>query len=128
MGHAGLFSTAGDVLNFLEMLLNKGTFKEKKYFSENVLEQMHTNQIPELDDITGLGWELNQPRFMSKLCGPNTFGKTGFTGTLCVCDIEKGIAYTILSNRTYPKRPADSSVINRTRADIGEIIFSKSVK
>ena len=124
MGHAGLFSTAGDILNFLEMLLNKGTFKGREYFSKNIIEKIQTNQIPELPDITGLGWELNQPRFMSKLCSPKTFGKTGFTGTLCVCDIEKGIAYVILSNRTFPKRPVDSSIINRVRAGIGEIIFS----
>lgn len=124
VGHAGLFSAAGDILNFLEMLLNRGRFDGKTYFSENIIEQISTNQIPELNDFTGLGWELNQPRFMGKYCGPKTFGKTGFTGTLCVCDVEKEIAYVILSNRIYPKRPKDSVAINLVRADIGEIILS----
>lgn len=123
VGHAGLFSTAGDILTFLEMLLNKGVLKGKKYFSEDIIQQMQNNQIPELNDFTGLGWELNQPRYMGKYCTPHTFGKTGFTGTLCVCDLDKEIAYVILSNRTYPKRSTDSSVINRFRADIGEIIL-----
>ena len=123
VGHAGLFSTASDILNFLEMLLYKGTLNGNTYFSEAIVEQMHTNQIPELDDFTGLGWELNQPRYMGKYCTPNTFGKTGFTGTLCICDIEKGIAYVILSNRIFPKRPADSSAINGFRKKIGEIVL-----
>lgn len=124
MGHAGLFSTAPDILNFLEMLLNRGTCKGRTYFSEGIIDQMTTNQIPELNESTGLGWELNQPRYMGTFCGPHTFGKTGFTGTLCVGDIEKEIAYVILSNRTFPKRPIDSSAINALRVDIGEIVLS----
>lgn len=123
VGHAGLFSTAPDILNFLEMLLNRGSFHGKKFFSEEIIKQITTNQIPELNDFTGLGWELNQPRYMGEYCTPHTFGKTGFTGTLCVCDMEKGIAYVILSNRTYPKRSPDSQAINAFRKKIGEIVL-----
>jgi len=123
VGHAGLFSTAPDILNFLEMLLHKGTFQGKKYFSKKIVQQMGTNQIAELNDFTGLGWELNQPRYMGECSTPHTFGKTGFTGTLCICDVEKGIAYVILSNRIFPKRPADSGAINAFRKSIGEIIL-----
>lgn len=123
VGHAGLFSTAPDMLNFLEMLLHKGTFHGKKYFSEKIIEQIGTNQIAELGETTGLGWELNQPRFMGDYCTSHTFGKTGFTGTLCICDVEKGISYVILSNRIFPKRPSDSAGINAFRKAIGEIIL-----
>ena len=125
VGHAGLFSTAPDILNFLEMLLNRGNFSGKKYFSESIIEQIQTNQIPELNDSTGLGWELNQPRYMGTHCTQKTFGKTGFTGTLCVCDVDKGIAYVILSNRIFPQRPKDSSAINAFRASIGEILLDE---
>ncbi len=124
VGHAGLFSTAPDILNFLEMLLQGGTFAGQKYFSKEIIKQMETNQIPELGDFTGLGWELNQLRYMGDHCTPRTFGKTGFTGTLCVCDREKGVAYVILSNRTFPKRPTDSMAINAFRKKIGEIILA----
>ncbi len=123
MGHAGLFSTAPNILNYLEMLLNMGSFKGRQYFSKEMVAAMGTNQIPELNDCTGLGWELNQPRFMGSHCAPRTFGKTGFTGTLCVVDVEKGIAYVILSNRTYPTRSVDSAEINKFRAAIGEILL-----
>lgn len=123
VGYAGLFSTAPDILNFLEMLLHKGTIGGKKYFSKTIIEQTEMNQIPELEDYTGLGWELNQPRYMGKYCTEHTFGKTGFTGTLVVCDVVKGIAYVILSNRIYPKRPADSAAINAFRKSIGEILL-----
>ena len=124
MGHAGVFSAAGDILNFLEVLLHEGEFNGKKYFSREIVEMMGSNQIPELDDFTGLGFELNQPRFMGKYAGEHTFGKTGFTGTLCVVDVEKEVAYIILSNRIYPHRPDNSEAINAFRAKIGEIILA----
>ncbi len=124
VGHAGLFSNAPDILNFLEMLLNRGTFKGQTYFSESILGQMSTNQIEGLGDSNGLGWELNQPRYMGQYCNEHTFGKTGFTGTLCVVDIKKGLAYVILSNRTYPTRPKDSRAINAFRKQIGEIVLA----
>jgi CubicO group peptidase (beta-lactamase class C family) len=89
-----------------------------------MIDQMTTNQIPELDNFTGLGFELNQSRYMGRHCSEHTFGKTGFTGTLCICDIEKGIAYVILSNRTFPTRPTDATAINKLRADIGEILLA----
>lgn len=123
VGHAGLFSTAPDILTFLEMLLNRGTFKGKQYFSKEIVAQMGVNQIAELNDYTGLGWELYQERYMGKYATSHTFGKTGFTGTLCVCDVAKGIAYVILSNRIFPKRPSDSTAINTFRKMIGEIIL-----
>ncbi|HYF29330.1 MAG TPA: serine hydrolase, partial [Candidatus Paceibacterota bacterium] len=123
-GHAGLFSTADDLLTFMEMLLNGGEAGGRKFFSEEIITQMETNHIPELHDSTGLGWELNQPRFMGRHCTPKTFGKTGFTGSLCAIDRSKEIAYVILSNRTYPQRPPDSAAINAFRAAVGEVVFS----
>ena len=107
----------------MEMLLSKGTFKGQQYFSAEMVTRMYTNQITELADFTGLGWELNQPRYMGSNCTELTFGKTGFTGTVCVGDVEKGIAYVILSNRIFPQRPADSSAINQFRAAIGELVL-----
>jgi len=102
VGHAGLFSTVPDLLNFLEALL-QGTLPA-------VLEAAKR----------GLGWQTegmflgSQPR--------NRFGKTGFTGTSIVCDYERGEGFVILSNRTYPKRPPDGSAMNAVRSDIADII------
>ncbi len=123
VGHAGLFSTAPDILNYLEMLLNKGKINGDRYFSEEIVKEMHTNQISDIGEVTGLGFELNQKRYMGEYCTENTFGKTGFTGTLIICDINKGVAYTILSNRIYPQRPNDSLAINAFRKKVGEIIL-----
>ena len=122
VGHAGLFSTAPDLLKFLEMLLNDGKRGRIQYLHSQILENLRMNQIPHLGDATGLGFELNQP-WMGAKRSPHTFGKTGFTGTSVACDIAKGIALVILSNRIYPKRPVDTSTINSFRADVCDIVF-----
>ncbi len=124
MGHAGLFSTAPDILTFLEVLLHEGGLRGKQFFSKDIIQQIYTNQLTSIGEMCGLGWELNQPRFMGTQCTPQTFGKTGFTGVLCVCDISKGVAFTIFSNRVYPKRPADAKAINEVRRDVADIIWN----
>ena len=123
IGHAGLSSTAPDLLNFLEMLLREGELHGRRFFSNQILQDMRTNQISELGSFTGLGWELNQPRFMGKYCTEHTFGKKGFTGASVVCDIERGVAFVLLSNRTYPKRPANDTAINAFRSDIADVML-----
>ena len=126
-GSAGLFSPVPDLLNFLEMLLNEGTLNGKRYFSPGIIKLMHTNQVEELGACHGLGWELYQPQYMGQYCTKETFGKTGFTGCVVICDIGKGIGMAMLSNTTYPKRkPLQEHValINAVRRDIADIIFS----
>ncbi len=104
VGHAGLFSTAPDLLNFLEAVL-KGEMGSVREGAER-----------------GLGWQVSE-EWMGKGRSAKSFGKTGFTGTSIVCDTEQSIGFVILSNRTYPHRPPDTSAINSFRADIAGIIF-----
>ncbi len=122
VGHAGLFSTAPDLLNFLDMLLHKGEMGGRQYLSPGIIAEMSTNQIPELGASTGLGWQLQQ-RWMGHSAGKHTFGKTGFTGTSVCVDVERGIGLVILSNRTFPKRPQNDDVIYQFRSDIADIVL-----
>ena len=110
VGHAGLFSTAPDMLTFLQALID-GRFP---YIVEGAR--------------AGLGWQVNEPYFMGAHAVGHAFGKTGFTGCSVLCDTDRGIGLVILSNRTYPKRPADAdsltSAINHFRSDIADIVFT----
>src|SRR3989344_3600011 len=104
VGHAGLFSTAPDLLKFLEAILN--------------------GKLPAVVEGAqkGLGWEVKRD-WMGSKGSERVFGKTGFTGTSILCDVERGIGLVILSNRTYPHRPRDNSAINAFRKDIADIVF-----
>jgi len=108
VGHAGLFSTAPDLLLFLEALLT-----DKYSYIVDAAEK-------------GLGWQVSDSNFMGTYAGPKTFGKTGFTGTSILCDKEKGLALVILSNRTYPKRPSNDEAIFSFRRDIADIVLGSA--
>jgi CubicO group peptidase (beta-lactamase class C family) len=126
VGSAGLFSTASDLLNFLEMLLNFGSLGGRQYFKEETVRRMFENQLEGIGEKVGLGWELDQKRYMGQFSSKTTFGKTGFTGCVCVCDIFHGVAWVILSNYTFPKRKNSMEGINHIRRDIADIILQHS--
>ncbi len=123
VGSAGLFSTVPDLLNFLEMLLGNGKKNAKKFFSSGMVKEMYTNQLGSIGETAGLGWELNQPRYMGKYANGHTFGKTGFTGCFCICDLKKGVGLVMLANYTFPKRKPDASKINQVRRQISNIVL-----
>ncbi len=55
-GGSGLVSTADDYLNFAEMLLNKGVYKDKRILSANSFNTLISNQLDENNSIfPGLG-------------------------------------------------------------------------
>jgi CubicO group peptidase (beta-lactamase class C family) len=125
-GSAGLFSTAPDLMRFLEMLLNKGTYKGRRYFSEDTIGLMHANALPAgLGTTAALGWELDQERFMGTGRSPTTFGKTGFTGCAVVADICRETGMVMLTNHTWPVRKKDREEINRVRRELTGLVFSR---
>lgn len=89
-GSAGVFSTAGDLLKFLDAILNG------KIFSETMNEKV----------FKGLGFESGQP-YMGENSG-GRIGKTGFTGSVIMLDKPRQKGLVILSNYTYPKRKRDA--------------------
>jgi CubicO group peptidase (beta-lactamase class C family) len=126
-GSAGLFTTVPDLLIFLEMMLRNGEYAGTRFFNEQTMRSIETNQTHVPGIYTGLGWELYQPRYMGRHCTQQTFGKTGFTGCVVAADRSKGIGFVLLSNYTYPYRKNDVSLINSVRSDIADIVFSLSV-
>jgi CubicO group peptidase (beta-lactamase class C family) len=121
-GSAGLFTTVPDLLQFLRMLLIGGSVDGKQYFTRDMIKQMYTNQLTDLGEWTGLGWELNQPRYMGKH-SRYIFGKTGFTGCVIMCDVKKGFGLALLTNFTYPLRRSDPTLINELRSDLADIVY-----
>ncbi len=122
-GCAGLFSNACDLLNVAEMILNGGSFGNAQIFAEHAISLMTTNALSIAGQSCGVGWELNQPKFMGKHAHEHMIGKTGFTGTCVVIDPRSGRAFAHLSNRAYPKR-GSTDAINALRRDIADIVFA----
>ena len=110
-GHAGVFSTAADLLRFARVF----TSGDPRILSDASVIAMTTNLNPDLpEDAHGLGFEIDQPRYMGELSGPRTIGHTGFTGTSLVADVERDAVAILLTNAVHPHRPEQS--INALRA------------
>lgn len=106
-GHAGLFSTAGDLAIFCQMLLNGGIYGHRRLFRRTTIDQFTRRQTIGGGART-LGWDVpsgisSSGRFFSD----RSFGHTGFTGTSIWIDPEKDLFIILLTNRVYPSTTND---------------------
>lgn len=105
-GHAGIFSTASDLLRFARCHLEGGTLDGAQVLQAATAAEMQTLQTGYLASgaTRGLGWELDKPYYMGKLHAPTTFGHTGFTGTSLVIAPASRTIVVLLANRVHPTR------------------------
>jgi CubicO group peptidase (beta-lactamase class C family) len=115
-GHAGLFSTVGDLARFGQMFLNEGSLDGVRVLHPSSVREMFRLQTPALPHVErGLGWELHQPWYMGEHADGKRAGHTGFTGTSIVLDREEGWMLIVLTNRVHPTREGPSIAIVRKR-------------
>lgn len=88
-GHAGLFSTAGDLRVLLDLLNNRGTYGEHKYIRPEVIDAFLTRDKYE----NYLGWQA--PSSLP----PGSFSHTGFTGTYVLGVPRYKLSIVLLTNR-----------------------------
>ena len=109
-GHAGLFSTAADLVIFAQMLLNGGSYKHARILSPLTVEKMTSPQNPpDKMAVRGLGWDLDSPFASNRgeLFDVGSFGHTGFTGTDIWIDPVTNTYLIILTNRVHPNGKGD---------------------
>lgn len=113
-GHAGIFSTAGDLAIVAQAILNGGTYRGARILHPDTVQEMLTDYNTAFPgDAHGLGFELDQMFYMGGLSSPETAGHTGFTGTTLVIDRESRSIAILLTNRVHPTR--DWGSINQAR-------------
>lgn len=112
-GHAGIFSTAGDVAAVFQMLLNKGLYNGKRYFKASTVDLFTAYH----SRISRRGYGFDKPSAdkddggpASTYCTAAAFGHQGFTGTCVWADPGTGVVFVFLSNRVNPS--ADNNKIN----------------
>jgi CubicO group peptidase (beta-lactamase class C family) len=113
-GHAGLFGPIDAVLDFAKSLLD-GTA-----LGAQSLEQLRTRQSPQ----RSLGWEMAHDDWSGgNSCSVNTIGHTGYTGTGLWIDFDRGIAWSLLTNRVHPTRHFDSGIF-QLRPAVGDLVIA----
>src|SRR5690606_5824548 len=131
-GHAGIFSNAMDIAKMMQMYLQKGAYGGKRYFSEKTFDDFNTCYYCKDGNRRGLGFDKPQlPGQAGPTCGcvsPESFGHTGFTGTIAWADPKTEIVYVFLSNRTYPNSEVNTLSKENIREDIQKIIQQAIIK
>nr|HEV7952872.1 glycoside hydrolase family 3 N-terminal domain-containing protein [Candidatus Acidoferrales bacterium] len=103
-GHAGLFSTAGDIAAFCQMMLNGGIYAHRRLLKRSTVEEF-TSAQPHTKNTRALGWVVpTEPSASGKYFSSRSFGHAGFTGTSIWCDPEKDLFVVLLTNRVHPVR------------------------
>ena len=112
-GHAGLFGTVAGVLGFAQGLLDGSGA------SPAALREIRTP----VHDHRTCGWERRFDDWHGgDACSAETIGHTGFTGTGLWIDFERGLAWTLLTNRVHPTRHRETG-IHELRRETGEAVM-----
>ncbi len=128
--HAGLFSSAPDLLTFARMYQAGGCLDGVRILSPATIAEATANQTPHLPKARGLGWQMLQKgvprraewapwpsarrifpasrfaypslRPYGDLLSERTYGHTGFTGTSLAIDPTRDLVVILLTNRIHP--------------------------
>lgn len=103
-GHAGLFSTAEDLLRYASLWLEGGQSGGHFILSRSIIKAAtvpRTNHLP--IGRRGLGWALQGDPYDASgdLLSPAAYGHTGYTGTSLYIDPVNELAAVILTNRVH---------------------------
>ena len=107
-GHAGLFGTVDGVLDFAQGLLTRDS---------TLIRTPHGEERT-------LGWERKYRGWQGgEASSPETIGHTGVTGTGLWIDFERGLAWTLLTNRVHPTRHIDTGIFE-LRPELGDAVLA----
>ncbi len=109
-GNAGLFANANDLAKLMQLYLNKGYYGGEQLIDSATVAEFTRYTYSDQGNRRGLGFdkpmlEYNaEEAYIAEQAGPNSFGHSGYTGTLAWADPDSGLLLVFLSNRVYPTR------------------------
>ena len=104
-GHAGIFANATDLASVMQLFLNKGKYAGMEFFSESVCNEYTKQQFP--GNRRGAGFDRPNASgggTCDELASSQSFGHSGFTGTLAWADPKNKVIFIFLSNRVNPSQ------------------------
>ena len=126
-GHAGLFSTANDMVRFARMLLRGGELDGVRVMSPLTVARMTSPSTPEGEaNVRGLGWDMDSSFSSNRgeLLPLGSFGHTGFTGTSIWVDPTTKAFVIFLSSRLHPEGKGDVTPLRARVATIAASAFT----
>ncbi len=132
-GHAGLFGTANDLGKLFHLYLNKGFYAGQSYFSASAFNVFNTCHFCNLGNRRGLILDKPDPDITKEdpaaaLASQESFGHSGFTGTIAWADPKVNMVYVFLSNRVYPDAENKKLGQLNIRPRIHQVVYDAMVR
>ncbi|NNF20594.1 MAG: serine hydrolase [Saprospiraceae bacterium] len=126
-GHAGLFSSAGDMAVLMQLLLNGGSYGGNQYLKPETIQKFTRRYYK--SSRRGLGFDMKELDLNKKLniaeeASAMTFGHLGFTGISVFADPKHDLIYIFLSNRTYPSMKNSIFSRNNYRPRVQSVFYN----
>ncbi|MCB0760165.1 MAG: serine hydrolase [Flavobacteriales bacterium] len=126
-GHAGVFSTAYDLAAMMQMFMDRGYYSGTRYINPETVDYFTDCHYCDEDNRRGIGFDkptsvLNSGPTCNQ-ASAESFGHSGFTGTLAWADPVNGIVYVFLSNRVYPNAENRKLLNMDIRTRIQEVVY-----
>ena len=121
-GHAGLFGTAADVLAFGEAIRTGGG----KVLSRASVARMTVSQIPAAIGSQSFGWFCSGNDYLPQgdLFSDQSFGHSGFTGTMLLIDPASDVSLVLLTNRVVNQSEDGSRFLRLRRLWLNTVAAS----
>lgn len=123
-GHAGIFANATDLASIMQLFLNKGKYAGMEFFSEEVCQEYTKQQFP--GNRRGAGFDRPNASgggTCDELASAQSFGHSGFTGTLAWADPKNKVIFIFLSNRVNPSQDNWKIRDMNIRTNIQHVIY-----
>jgi beta-N-acetylhexosaminidase len=127
-GHAGVFSNAFDLASLMQMYLDKGKYAGKQWLDSNIVKEFTQACLYCPKNRRGLCFDKpetdeKKDSPVTKECSPESFGHSGFTGTLVWADPKNGLVFVFLSNRVYPDVGENKLAKSGIRGQIHKLLY-----
>ncbi|MBU3658424.1 MAG: hypothetical protein FGM14_01010 [Flavobacteriales bacterium] len=123
-GHAGLFSNATDLASIMQLFLNKGKYAGFSFFNAESIDEFTKQQFQ--GNKRGAGFDRPSASgggTCAKSASQQSFGHSGFTGTLAWADPKDKVIFVFLSNRVHPDPENWKLRDMHIRTDIQEVVY-----
>ncbi len=127
-GHAGLFTNANDLGIMMQMFLQNGEYGGVQYISPETVELFRERPYRARKNRRALGFDRPLAKYNERAhtcaeVSDESFGHTGFTGTIAWVDPKYNINFVLLSNRVYPKMENMKFVRMNVRPKVQQVIY-----
>ncbi len=104
-GHAGLFSTAGDVARFCRLIAAAGVLEGFRLCPRSTVELFCARQTDVFETSRAIGFDTpTSNNSAGSRFSKSSVGHTGFTGTSLWIDRARDLSVVCLTNRVHPHR------------------------